>query len=472
MDRLVNPNTEIRTVPDVPDEFVQPNTVGADWSDLVARSRDLDYKRCLVVSTPAQMDQALAVLEAEVIGNSLVVVDAKRDYADTQFGVVTVGLLGGDTIVIPLHVLAANAGVPVSRMGRTVLAPLVSWTANKSAYVVAHEERRWREFLGAIGVPRTPVRGLINVARLVRLAMMEGRLPTTAGPITTELEAKGLLEFAYLGAYEGPVPIEDYAEAFPGLHRHPLRRGRNLYQWPYGPNNAVTFLELAQVQHLIRDTQSVVRLVNDTIRTHHRRADLQAKSRHLAATNKRVLMRALRIAPPEPREADVLDGPMYDELALGVSQWGHRAQSDEQRVRNMAHFGDQQSSDFLLAPGAEFRKQLFEGLCLACASPKCGPLDPCDLARRIVLGQVSHKETNCDHCLGHDHYLAACPVFPHALPHVPTAWPPGRKLPLGQRRVPLDQVRQGVRHRHLRQPRSGGTLCWTVRLRGVPLHRH
>ena len=404
-------NPDIRSVPEVPDEFVRlPSTVGGEWSGLIARGQELDYKECLVVSTPAQMDQALAVLQSEVLGCSLVVVDAKRDYADTQFGVVTVGLLGGSTVIIPLHVLAANASVPVNRLGRTVLAPLVSWTANKSAYVVAHNEGRWREFLGAIGAPQTPIRGLIDVARLVRLAIAEGRLPSTTGPITTELEAKALLEFAYLGAYEGPVPVEDYAEAFPGLSRHPLRRGRSLYQWPLGPNNAATSLELAQVQHLVRDTQCVVRLVNDTIRTHHRRGELREPSRQLGATNKKVLMRALRVTPSEPREVDVLDGPMRDELSLGVSQWSHRLH-DEKRARNLAHYGDQQRDDFLAAPGAAFRRQMFDGLCLTCAATHEGPGAMCELGRRLALGQVSNAERHCDHCLSHEHYLAACPVY-------------------------------------------------------------
>ena len=118
MNEFLMPNPEVRVVPEVPDEFAQQSgTVGFDWADLIHRGKDIDTKRCLVVSTPAQMDQAMKIVESEVVGNGLVVVDAKRDYADTSFGVVTLGLLGGDTVIIPLHVLAANAGVPLERLG-------------------------------------------------------------------------------------------------------------------------------------------------------------------------------------------------------------------------------------------------------------------------------------------------------------------------------------------------------------------
>ena len=56
MDDFMSANPEVRTIPEVPDEFVHlSNTVGSDWSDLIARSRELDYKGSLVVSTPAQM---------------------------------------------------------------------------------------------------------------------------------------------------------------------------------------------------------------------------------------------------------------------------------------------------------------------------------------------------------------------------------------------------------------------------------
>ena len=117
--------------------------------------------------------------------------------------------------------------------------------------------------------------------------------------------------------------------------------------------------------------------------------------------------------PVEPREVDVEDGPVRDELALGISQWSHRVQTAEKRARNLAFFGDQQGPGFDEAPGAALRQLMFAELCLTCGQRHRSHADRCPLSIRLARGLVALDETNCDHCLGHDHLLGACPVFHH-----------------------------------------------------------
>ena len=413
MDLLIRTNIAPRAVPSVPEELSRvAGTVAADWDELLKQARTIDHEATLIVTTPAQMDQAVKVVEDVRIGTGLVVLEAKKDYEGSQFGVVTIGLPNGATVAIMLHVLAANARVPLSRLGRTVLAPLLSWTASRSAYTVVHDEDRWREFVRAVGGADTPIRGVVEVARLLKLGIAEGRVETPFGGIMREAEIKAVLEHTYLGRHQGPVTAEEYETAYPRLARPPSRKASDLFRWPMGPGNDLSYPDLAQVRHLTRDMQSVVRLLNDTVRVHQRQGELRQPSKRLAATNKTVLARGLRIIPLEVRTVEVDFGPVQDELAMGIDQERYRTKADLKRANNLAFFGDLLLNDVGSSPpGAGFRKRLFSGLCLTCAYAHRTAAELCPLGRRLGQRKVSRDERNCPHCLLFDHLLRACPVF-------------------------------------------------------------
>ena len=88
MERLLDANPAPREVPPVPKNAARKkSTVAADWDALLAQNRQVDPQRSLVVTTQAQLDQALKMTEDVIVGSGLVVFDAKRDAAGGQFGV-------------------------------------------------------------------------------------------------------------------------------------------------------------------------------------------------------------------------------------------------------------------------------------------------------------------------------------------------------------------------------------------------
>ena len=413
MEHYLRPNLNVRAIEPLETAGqVRSNTVGSEFTRMVARSGDPTVHEFFEATTPAQVTQSLMLAGPEVMGSGLVVLDAKIDPETRRFGELTVTTTENKTFGISLHPLSTNARQNLNRLSVGPLAPVFSWLANRTVLTVIADLPRWRAFMKACGRENGLIQGSVTAATIVERAISKGRIVLPPGAQYRPADAVPILCHAYLGSYEGPASEDDYGRVFPDVERPVYRKKRHLYEWVGSRKDGRRHVSLHQVRLLKHEPRAILRGVLDTIRESMQPDDERLPSGQLAKVNKKGMVAGLELKSEGRERVDV--DFVQDENMLSTVPTAELEWMDKKRRAALQFFGDLQDGPTARRappPGALFRLKLLCGLCVHCARVHRGPEDLCDLAKRGAERRISVQEVNCDHCFLHDHYVRACPTL-------------------------------------------------------------
>ena len=413
MEHYLRPNLSVRAIEPLETAGqVRSDTVGSEFTRMVARSGDPSVHEFFEATTPAQVAQSLLLAGPEVMASGLVVLDAKVDPVTKRFGELTITTTENKTFGVSLHPLSTNARQNLNRLSVGPLASVFSWLANRTVLTVVADLPRWRAFMKACGREKGLVQGCVTASTIVEHAIRQGRIVLPPGAEYRPEDAVPILCHTYLGAYEGPANEDDYGRTFPGVERPVYRTKRKLYEWVKSRTGGRRHVSLHQVRLLKHEPRAILRGILDTVRENMQPEDEKLPSRELAKVNKRGMVAGLKLEDDRRGRVDV--DFVQDENMLSTVPTADLENMDRKRRATLQFFGDLQDgpeTQRAPTPGAFFRFRLLEGCCMYCGWTHRGPADLCDLAKRGAEHRISIQEVNCDHCFLHDHYVRACPTL-------------------------------------------------------------
>ena len=414
MSELLRPNPTPRVVPPIVGTAeTGPGKIGHDLQSMIEQSQPVEFTQCEVVDTEAQLTRALLSISREVVGTGIVALDVKKDYLNSEFGVLTMATTRGRTVAVALNMLRHNSRKGLRQLVRGSLGTVFNWVSNGSIATVIADLDLWREFATRSGRGRAALRGVIDGQKVIKRALREQPVPGWE-QATTDEELRALLSYQYMGKYVGPVHADVYKQTFPGVPMQPQRRRHILLDWPGTTSTSRRHLTLHQIDYLLTESRAMIMAVLDIIRVTVRPCELRQHSRRLASTMKRALCYSLDITTPRDNEETMDTNQVIEPTITEIDQWRERGRTERRRDVVIEFFGNlcpSARAPLVTPPGQDFRVELFAGLCLQCGQP-CHPEgEECELSLRLSRGEVFESERNCTHCLAHDHLRAACPTL-------------------------------------------------------------